>query len=521
MTVMGDSRADGHRTGATPLPSRDEARTRMAGVARGSTANLMGAVVLAVCNLGLTVVVTRGLSHVAAGVFFSATSLFILAVNVGQLGTNTALVYFLSRCRSLTRPTALRAYLAVALRPVVVAAVLMSVCLFAFADPIAQLIAPEAAGTTATYLRVLAVFIPFAGLENVALAATRGLGTMRANVVVEQLGRPVLQLVMVTVAILLGRDGQLSWAWAACYLPAGVVAWLWWRRKVADADSGVFVSADRSMRREFWMFSGPRALASVGQVAMQRLDIVLVGALAGVPQAAIYAAATRFLVVGQMGNRAISLATQPRLGVALARDDKHAANHLYQIATAWLMLVTWPLYLLFIVFGAILLQVFGKGYDAGVAVLVVLACSMLLATGCGMVDMVLNMAGRTSWNLFNVMLALAVNLGLDLWLIPIHGVLGAAVGWACAIAVGNLVALSQVGFVLRLHPLGRATGTVAVLAVISFGVIPGVLRLWLGASWTALALAVLLGAAAYAGAVWKARHILELTALRHIRRRRG
>lgn len=507
--------------GAAPrsaAPSEAD-QQRLAGVARGSTANLMGAVVLAVCNLSLTIVVTRGLSHVAAGIFFSATSLFILAVNVGQLGTNTALVYFLSRCRSLAKPEAVRAYVRIALRPVLMAAVLMGVALFVFAHPIATITTPNHTYATTTYLKVLAVFIPFAGLENVALAATRGLGSMKANVVVEQLGRPILQLLMVMTVILLGSGGQLSWAWAACYLPAGVFAWLWWHRKAQGASRGAVVEPDRPMRREFWMFSGPRALASVGQVTMQRLDIVLVGALAGVTQAAVYAAATRFLVVGQMGNRAISLATQPRLGVALARDDKPAANHLYQVATAWLMLVTWPLYLLFIVFGETLLQVFGKGYSAGVSVLVVLACSMLLATSCGMVDMVLNMAGRTSWNLFNVMVSLSVNLGLDLWLIPTHGVLGAAIGWACAIAVGNLAALCQVGFVLGLHPLGRATGTSAVLALLCFGALPLLARLWLGSTWTGLALAVGAGVAAYAGCVWRSRHALELTALRHIRKR--
>ena len=42
--------------------------------------------------------------------------------------------------------------------------------------------------------------------------------------------------------------------------------------------------------------------------------------------------------------------------------------------------------------------------------MVILSLSMLVATGCGMVDMVLIMAGRTSWNLGNALLALAVNL---------------------------------------------------------------------------------------------------------------
>ena len=85
---------------------------------------------------------------------------------------------------------------------------------------------------------------------------------------------------------------------------------------------------------------------------MQRLDIVLVGALAGAVQAAIYAAATRFIVAGQMGTNAISNAAQPKLAETLARDDHDAVHHIYETSTAWLMAATWPLYLIFTLLGS-------------------------------------------------------------------------------------------------------------------------------------------------------------------------
>ncbi len=73
-----------------------------------------------------------------------------------------------------------------------------------------------------------------------------------------------------------------------------------------------------------------------------------------------------------------------------------------------------------------------------------------------MVDMVLNMAGRTSWNLINVLLAVGVNLGLDLRLIPTQGILGAAIGWAAAIVVTNSLAVTQIAVAMRLHPRDAA-----------------------------------------------------------------
>jgi O-antigen/teichoic acid export membrane protein len=511
-----------------PSASRAAVPGSLRGVARGSTANLVGAGVSALATLALTMVVTHGLPRDRAGVFFATTSLFMLATTIGQLGTNTGLVYFLSRSRATDVKGAQRPLYRTATRPVLVVAVVMGVAIFVLAPQLSQLINPDHVDESTDYLRVLAVFIPLAGIENVTLAGTRGLGTMRPNVIVEQLGRPSFQLALVLLSVTVLDGRALGLAWALAYLPAAVLAVVWWKRLVsheipAAATSPAADDVERvtSLRREFWRFTGPRALASVAQMAMQRLDIVLVAALAGAVPAALYTAATRFLVVGQMGNRAISLAVQPRLGESLARGDLQQTRHFYQTATAWLMLVTWPLYLMFVVFGVQLLSIFGRGYDAGSEVLFLLSLTMLLATACGMVDMVLNMAGRTSWNLANVALSLGVQLGVDLWLIPDHGILGAAIGWAAGIACANLVPLTQIGVALGLHPFGRTTATAAVLAFGCFGIVPWLVRFGLGTSWTSVLVSLLVSGCLYASLLWRLRRPLQLTALAGLRRGRA
>ena len=65
----------------------------MGGLARGSTANLFGAFAMAASTLVLTVLITHSLPKGSAGVFFSTTSLFLLATTIGQLGTNTGVIY--------------------------------------------------------------------------------------------------------------------------------------------------------------------------------------------------------------------------------------------------------------------------------------------------------------------------------------------------------------------------------------------------------------------------------------------
>lgn len=523
--------------GPVGLAERDDDTQALGRVARGSSANLLGALVTAITTFAVTIVVTRSVSQDRAGVFFSATSLFLLATTIGQLGTGTGLVYFVARFRALGAPHLAARYVRVALRPVLVTAIAMGVAVFVFAAPLADLVLPGRSAETTSYLRVLALFIPLVGIEAVWLAATRGLGVMTPTNLVEQIGRPVAQLLLVVAAVSAGLTGWLSWAWAFAYAPAAIAAWWWWRRlaptdepvgllageQAGELASGLAdeVGAETTHAREFWRFTWPRALTSVVQIVLQRFDIVLVGAMAGAAPAAIYAAATRFIVAGQVGGNAITFAAQPRLSETIARGDKAATNLTYQTSTGWLMVITWPLYLMLIVFGAPLLQVFGASYDAGSTVLVLLAGSMLVATGCGVVDVVLAMAGHTSWNLANATLSLAVNIGLDVWLIPAHGVLGAAIGWAVAIVVRNLSALIQVGLAIGLHPIGRSTIVAAVLSVGAFAIVPLLARLWLGDSWGGLGVGVLVGGAIYLAGLWHFRRDLRLDALLAGRRRTG
>jgi O-antigen/teichoic acid export membrane protein len=153
-------------------------------------------------------------------------------------------------------------------------------------------------------------------------------------------------------------------------------------------------------------------------------------------------------------------------------------------------------------------------------VIVLIAASMLLSTGLGMVDTVLAMAGRTSWNLANAVLAFSANIGLDFWLIPEHGIVGAAIGWATAIAVRNVAAALQVGISMRFQPMARAGVIAVLLASGCFAVVPVLFRLLLGSSVTALIAALATGLVIYLGALRAFRAPLRLDTLSGLRRRR-
>lgn len=490
------------------LPGAIAARRRanLGGMARGGVLGLLGAGVSAGAGVVVALILTRTLPPAEAGTFFVVTSVFLLCQTVAKLGTNTSLVYFISRFRSLDVPERIRGCLRTAFGPVLGVSLLMSVAMFAAAPWLIDALLGRPSNQAQTALRVLALMVPVASVADAAVSATRGFDTMVPTVVLDRVGRSLLQVLAVALAVLLGWEAAsvLVAAWALPYLLPAILGSRDLGHRVRKAAGDRPMAAEPPLGAgEFWRFTGPRALASIAQIALQRLDIVLVAALLGPVPAAVYTAATRVLIVGQLSNQAISSAVEPRLGELLARDDVTATNAAYRAATAWLVLLNWPLYLLFALFAPAVLSVFGPAYSAGESVVLILSSVMLLASACGMVNLVLIMAGRTTWNLANAVLALGVNVGVDLLLIPRMGIAGAAVGWAVAIAVSNLVALVQIYRIKGLHPFGVGTLVAMALSLACFGMMPGAALLLFGSGIGTLLLSILAATAAYGlGCYW-------------------
>ena len=507
---------------STESPGRGrsgESAAGLAGLARGGLLSLAGSSVSAVAGILVVLAVTRSLPQGGAGTFFALTSVFLIAEMAARLGTGTGLVWALSRARALPGSARLTDLLRVALTPVVAASLVVGAALFAGAGSVAGLLGGEAGGEPAAAVRVLAVLLPLATLSNALVAASRGLGAILPTVLLEQIGRPVLQLALVVVALAGTSLTVLATLWALPWAVCAAFAALWLRRAQRRGGAPAAGTAPELLPwREFWRFTGPRAVTGVVQIALQRLDIVLLTLLAGPAEAAVYTAATRFLVVGQMANQALAAVVEPRLGRLLALRDLPAAAAVYRTATGWLVLLCWPLYLLAATYADVFLGWFGDGYEAGGTVVLVLAAAMLLATGVGMVDLVLIMGGRTALNLGNAVAALVTNVVLDLLLIPRLGLLGAAIGWAAAIWVANLAPLAQVWRHMRLHPFGTGTGTAAALAVTCFAVLPAAVGAAWDGSWTAPA-ATVAGVVLYVLGCLRWRRALALDALWDVRSR--
>ena len=488
---------------ATPGPA-----TGLAGAARGGLINLVGAAAYGLLGFALVVVVTRGLGLGRAGALLEAVALCTIVARTTTLGTDAGLVRFVARARVLGTDDA-AAYLRVALGPVAAASVVASAVVVALAGPLGHAVGHDDAADVTAFLRALAPFVPVLAVTAALESATRGFGTMVPAVVLERCARPALQVAAVLGILALDAGPLaigLAWGLPSLVSAVGLAWWL-----VVHPEGGRASRAEaRPLAGAFWRFSGPRALSGAFAVAVLWLDVVLVGAFGSSEEAAVYGATSRYITLAAFAALAVTQAVSPSLSALLASEDTPGARRLYQASTSWLVALVWPVHLTLILFGAVLLRLFGAGYGGGTTVLVVLGLAGLVGTGVGPVDVVILMAGKSGWNLATTALALVVNIVLNVLLVPPWGVTGAAVAWAVSILCTNLIPLAQSWIVLGLHPFGRGTATAVPITLVAFGGTGLAFRLVLGPTLPALVATVVVGGGLQLLLLWRRRKALDL-----------
>lgn len=514
-------------------PTRTAARPRadLSALARGSLLTLGGSAASSVLGFVLVVVITRGLPSQRAGVLFEAIALFTIASNLAELGADTGLVRTVARWRALGRHQDIAGTLAVALWPVFAAGVVLGASLVVLAPDIADLVIRRGRSAEAvTYIRLFALFLPLSTAMTVALAGTRGFGTMVPSALVQNLVVPALRPLMVGLAVATGAGTTAVGLGWAIPVAGGFAAALWWlfgllgreesgppgRRWKASAMAGGPPGPRPipALAAEFWRFSIPRALAVVLTTLLAWLDVLLVGALRSAREAAIYAAVTRLVGIGRFTLQAAGLAVAPQVSALLARDDREGAESVFQTSTWWIMTPAWPVYVMLATFSPFLLRVFGQEFAEGRTALVVLSLAMMVLVGTGNNKIVMLMGGRSAWNLIGMAASLTINVVLNLLLIPKYGIEGAAVAYAASIVVDNAITTGVVWWQMGLQPFGVGYPVVALASILCYGAVGLAVRTWLGMSLPTLALFLLVATTVYLGVLWRFRGVLRFSELR-------
>lgn len=443
-------------------------------LAKSGAVSLLGASFAAISALVVTSLVGHALGAAGTGVFFQAIGFFAIVTAILKLGTTSGLVWSISRQRAFEREGTETQSLLIALLPVTVASCLVGTAIYYFADPLAAWLSGGGpSDELADILRILAPLVVAAAVLGVLHSATRMMRGVVSFVVLQDLALPLSRLAGVGAAAVLGLGvvGTVG-AWAAT-LPLWVLVSLAWlgrpiardlrrRRETADREGGEGFGS-------FWRFSAPRALGVAIEFGLEWSDVLIVAAFRPPAEAGIYAVVTRAVTAGRVTDRAVRVAVSPSISHLLTLERKEEASRLHTTVTRGMLLVSWPFYLMLIVMAPAVLGLFGSEFSAGAGLLALTAVIAMGVTTTGVLQSILLMGGRSTWQVYDKGAALVVSIVCNLLLVPVLGAWGAALTRGIVAVVDNGIAGYLVHRSMGVHLAPRALLSAAVLPLLVFG----------------------------------------------------
>ena len=187
---------------------------------------------------------------------------------------------------------------------------------------------------------------------------------------------------------------------------------------------------------------------SVSVLVYIRADSVLLGIMRGPRDVGLYTAAYAIMGATQIVPYQISQAISPRFSRTLGRDDRPEFLRVWRDGLYAVLLVSLPLALVTTVLATGLLRLlYGHGFTSGAGALSILVWASPLGVVNAVVAAALYAAGREGWPAVVASIAVVLNVLLNLWVIPVYGITGAA---AITVVTESAVLVLQMGYVITL-----------------------------------------------------------------------
>ena len=185
----------------------------------------------------------------------------------------------------------------------------------------------------------------------------------------------------------------------------------------------------------------PMAGADITEMLLLNADILILGLFVEPELVAYYFAATRLAQILAYVPYGATAATAQKYAVLAAPADRPELQSLIGKTATLAAAATAIGALMLTLLAGPLLSLFGESYATAAPVVAVLSLGILLSCAFGPGEDVLNMLGEERLCSLGFFLALAVNIALNFALIPLFGLMGAAIATVSALALrGALLA---------------------------------------------------------------------------------
>ncbi len=408
---------------------------------RGSSLLLGGRFISLGINFAIQILIVRYLSKADYGSWAYAVSLVSLGVSVATFGLDRSITRFIPIYDEEKAYDKLWGTIVMVTSTVLSISLGLILLVYGFHNLLAgSLISNEQA---ISLLLIMIFWVPVQALDGLTTGLFAVLAKPRAIFFRKNILGPILRL---TVVLLLVFSGASVTFLAVGFVTAGVIIVglysLFLYRTVRQEgllDRFNWATLDLPWREVFG-FTVPLLASDLLYMVINTTDAMLVGHYNGAEAVGslrvILPAATLNLLVFS----SFTLLFTPVAARLFARDDTDGIGHLYWQTSAWIAVLTFPIFALtFSLSEPLTVTLFGERYGSSATYLTLLSLAYYVNAALGFNGLTLKVFGKVRFIVVISIFAAVVNLALNFALVPSYGALGAVIATSSTLIVHNLM----------------------------------------------------------------------------------
>ncbi len=431
-------------------------------------------------NYALSIFLARFLGAHEFGLYALGLTIFNACWLVAMSGIDTGVIRFVSHYLGLGDVSKAREIFIQAVLIVTICGALIGLILAVLATPIAVSLyrKPELAAV----LFYFSMAIPLNVLVAILIASLQAFKTIRYTILIRYLWEPMGKFVLAAFFLYTGFGlfGVLL----------AIIITLFGSCLIAGRGI-VKVAGIRIKDILLWRFDGlhmllafclPLTISNLVGVVAPRSDLLMLGYFVTPEDVGIYLVALQTAAILALILAAIEPTLAPILSNVWVQGDLVRLQEAYQTASRLTLLLTVPIYIVFVTFSGELLSLFGSRFSTGALVFIVLATGQVIATSTGSANNILLMtgySGRVMWNSISMGIVMLAAAGL---VIPRWGILGASIAASTNLLLMSLVRVIQVWRLHRIQPYSSSLLKVVYAGLMTAGVL-SFMKTWISASY--------------------------------------
>jgi O-antigen/teichoic acid export membrane protein len=423
-------------------------------VVKGTTIVLVGTVIGMLLGFASRVIVVRYITQSEYGVFSLAVTLVGIFSVIATLGLSEGAARYIAYFRGKNELAKIKGVIFSSLGFTLIASVLLSLALFFASDILATKAFDDP--ELSTPLKIFSAAIPFSVLIGMLTAIFRGFDRVDVKVYFGDILQGALFPLLLGGVVLLGL-AFLGVIYAS--LAAGVITCLAFaiytvKKPPLPLKGG---GSPSPVGKELLLFSLPLLVTAMLVMIVQWTDTIMLGYFKTSSDVGLYNGALPLARLIPIPLTSMAFIYVPVVSQLYSRGLMKEVKRSYQVLTKWIFSISLPIALILLLFPITTLNfLFGYQYTEAATALRILVVGLLIHTFVGANGMTLMVMGKTKLVMWAGLITTLLNIALNISLIPLWGITGAAIASLASYFAGNIFNSAKLYQLFKIHPFTKS-----------------------------------------------------------------